>query len=77
MASFWTLLLQRPRHRTYARLDGQGRCLAFKTCAGRPEHGIWVEVSEQRLAWLGQPLPQSARLRRSAGNRWQGRSVPA
>lgn len=77
MASLWTLLFQRPRQQTYARLDGQGKCLAFKQCTQRPENGTWVEVNESRLAWLGQSLPQSARTCSNTRGRWQPRSLPA
>nr|WP_314493706.1 hypothetical protein [uncultured Pseudomonas sp.] len=77
MASLWNLLFTRPRRRTYARLDGQGRCLAFKQCSARPETGTWVEIVEMHLPWLGQPLPQSARVCRNAHGHWQPRSLPA
>ncbi|WP_312931280.1 hypothetical protein [Pseudomonas sp.] len=77
MASLWNLLFKRPRHQTYARLDSQGRCLAFKECSALPESGLWVHVTEARLAWLGQPLPHSARIRRKSGRNWQPSSLPA
>ena len=52
-----------PRHplRTFALLDGQGRCRAFHQSAKAPRGVGWVEVNEQRLGWLSQPLPASAR----------------
>ncbi|KQQ50800.1 hypothetical protein ASF84_21270 [Pseudomonas sp. Leaf127] len=46
----------------YARLDQAGVCRAFKHCRQAPEGKDWVQVTEQRLAWLGQPLPASARI---------------
>ncbi|MFS0828744.1 hypothetical protein [Pseudomonas phoenicis] len=77
MTSLWNLLFKRPRRRTYVRLDAQGRCLAFKQCAARPDTGTWVEVMEMRLAWLDRPLPQSARVCRNANGHWQPHSLPA
>ena len=44
MASLWTLLFQRPRHNTYARLDDDGKCLAFKQCSQAPSGSGWVQI---------------------------------
>ncbi|CAM3762101.1 hypothetical protein CCOS865_04834 [Pseudomonas reidholzensis] len=77
MASLWTLLFQRPRQRTYARLDGDGKCLAFKQCAQPPGGSGWVQVSEAYLGWLGRTLPANARVCTRAKRRWQQRSLPA
>ncbi|MFK5735712.1 hypothetical protein KW869_19455 [Pseudomonas urmiensis] len=77
MASLWTLLFHRPRHLTYARLDCDGKCLAFKHCSQPPAGSGWVQVSEAKLAWLGQPLPSSARVCARASRHWQQRSLPA
>ena len=77
MASLWTLLFHRPRHATYARLDSDGTCLAFKHCATPPGNGTWVQVSEARLAWLGRPLPASARVCHGAMRLWQQRTLAA
>ncbi|MDZ5604784.1 hypothetical protein SJI00_18610 [Pseudomonas sp. RP23018S] len=77
MASLWNLLFKRPRHQTYARLDSQGRCLAFKQCSAVPDAGLWVQVWEVRLAWIGQPLPLSARVCHKSRSDWQPHSLPA
>ncbi|MFJ9991581.1 hypothetical protein ACIQSO_12645 [Pseudomonas putida] len=77
MASLWTLLFQRPRHNTYARLDNDGKCLAFKQCRQAPSGSGWVQVSEAHLGWLGHPLPNSARICTPASRRWQQRILPA
>lgn len=77
MASLWTLLLQRPRHTTYARLAEDDTCLAFKQCAQAPAGSGWVQVSEAHLGWLGQALPASARICPPARRRWQQRLLAA
>ncbi|WP_449429840.1 hypothetical protein [Pseudomonas putida] len=77
MASLWTLLWQRPRHTCYARLDADGKCLAFKQCRVPAAASGWVQVSEIQLAWLGRQLPDSARVCADAKRRWQQRSLPA
>ncbi|MCO7592788.1 MULTISPECIES: hypothetical protein [Pseudomonas] len=77
MASLWTLLFHRPRHNTYARLDAEGKCLAFKQCSQPPLGSGWVQVSEARLVWLGQSLPANARVCARASHRWQRRTLPA
>lgn len=77
MASLWTLLFHRPRHSTYARLDNNGICLGFKQCSVPPAGSAWVLVSEAQLAWLGRPLPASARVCARASRRWQQRTLPA
>lgn len=64
MKLFWSLFTARPSMRHYARVDQSGICRALKHCAERPAGADWVEVTEQRLAWLDQPLPASARLGR-------------
>ncbi|MFJ3075393.1 MULTISPECIES: hypothetical protein [Pseudomonas] len=77
MASFWTLLFQRPRDNCYARLDDQGKCLAFKQCRQPPGGSGWVQIGEIHLAWLGRELPAEARVCSHANRRWQQRSLPA
>ncbi|MCG8295398.1 MULTISPECIES: hypothetical protein [Pseudomonas] len=77
MTSLWNLLLQRPRHATYARLDSDGICLGFKQCSLPPTGSGWVQVNEAHLGWLGQPLPASARLCTPARRRWQQRTLSA
>ncbi|MCH5487403.1 hypothetical protein [Pseudomonas syringae] len=63
MNLFRSLFTARPQHRHYARIDQAGVCRAFKHCAQRPTGVEWVEVTEQRLSWLNQPLPASASAR--------------
>ncbi|MBA6115826.1 hypothetical protein JET76_18095 [Pseudomonas putida] len=77
MASLWTLLFQRPRHRCYARLDAEGKCLAFKACSHAPSGGGWLQVSEIQPAWLGRELPDEARICARASHHWQQCTVPA
>ncbi|MGO3988049.1 hypothetical protein ABI582_27195 [Pseudomonas sp. SAS7] len=77
MASLWTLLFQRPRHLTYARLDGQGKCLAFKQCSQVPSGSGWVQVGEIQVAWLGRELPADARVCARASRRWHLRILAA
>lgn len=62
MGFFWSLFTARSALRHYARVDQAGICRALKHCRQAPEGHEWVEVVEQRLAWLGQPLPASARI---------------
>ncbi|KPB74991.1 hypothetical protein ACKUFS_00795 [Pseudomonas cannabina] len=62
MNLFRSLFSARRQFRHYARVDQAGICRAFKHCAQRPGGAEWVEVSEQRLTWLNQPLPFSARV---------------
>ncbi|NMY36807.1 MULTISPECIES: hypothetical protein [unclassified Pseudomonas] len=49
-------------HRSFARLDNNGRCRAFRQCAQPPVGDGWVEISEIRLNWLHQVLPPDARV---------------
>ena len=77
MTSLWSLLFKRSRHTAYARLDGDGKCMAFKTCTQPPGGNGWVEVNEIRLSWLGAPLPVSARACSRANRRWHPRSLIA
>ncbi|AXQ46783.1 hypothetical protein ACTORR_18480 [Pseudomonas sp. SAR267] len=77
MASLWTLLCQRPRHNAYARLDGEGICLAFKQCSQAPSGSGWVQISEIQLAWLGRELPAEARACARASRRWHQRILAA
>jgi hypothetical protein len=61
MNAFWSLFSPRPQYRHYAHVDQSGICCAFKHSSQPPAGREWVEISEQNLAWLGQPLPTSAR----------------
>lgn len=67
MDFFWSLFSSRPKYRFYARVDQIGICRAFKHCSKPPVGSNWVEVHEQNLSWLNQPLPVKARLARRAG----------
>jgi hypothetical protein len=64
MNLFRSLFGARCQHRYYARVDQAGICHAFRHCAQRPSGQEWVEVREQRLSWLNQPLPASAQVAR-------------
>lgn len=66
MDFLWSLFSPRRQYRHYARLDQAGICRAFKQCSQAPEGQGWVQITEQQLAWLGQPLPASARMTRAA-----------
>lgn len=57
-----SLFAPRPLHRSFALLDRNGHCQAFKQCSLQPMGDGWVEIEEIRLAWLNQPLPASARV---------------
>jgi len=77
MASLWTLLFQRPRQHAYARLDADGKCLAFKQCSHAPSGSAWVRIGEIRWAWLGLELPADARVCARASRRWHQRILAA
>jgi hypothetical protein len=53
MASLWTLLFQRPRHR-FARLDAMAIARPSSNAASTMGDG-WVEIEEIRLNWLHRP----------------------
>ncbi|TKJ74050.1 hypothetical protein PspCFBP13508_08050 [Pseudomonas sp. CFBP13508] len=57
-----SLFAPRPLHRSFALLDRNGHCQAFKQCSLQPMGDGWVEIEEIRLTWLNQPLPASARV---------------
>ncbi|CAI8761644.1 hypothetical protein FCH79_07625 [Pseudomonas koreensis] len=57
-----SLFAPRPLHRSFALLDRNGHCQAFKQCSLKPMGDGWVEIEEIRLNWLHQPLPASARV---------------
>ena len=52
-----SLFAPRPLHRSFALLDRNGHCQAFKQCSLQPMGDGWVEIEEVRLNWLNQPLP--------------------
>ncbi len=62
MFSLRSLFTSRRPLRNFALLDAQGICRAFHLSAQAPVGVGWIEVSEQRLAWLHRPLPSSARI---------------
>ena len=57
-----SLFTPRPHHRSFALLDRNGCCQAFKQCSLQPMGDGWVEIEEIRLNWLNQPLPAGARV---------------
>ena len=57
-----SLFTPRPHHRSFALLDRNGCCQAFKQCSLQPMGEGWVEIEEIRLNWLHHPLPASARV---------------
>ena len=57
-----SLFAPRPLHRSFALLDRNGHCQAFKQCSLQPMGDGWVEIEEIRLTWLNQPLPASTRV---------------
>jgi hypothetical protein len=65
MNRFWSLFTARRQYRHFARVDQSGICRALKHCVERPAGSEWVEITEQRLSWLNQPLPVSARVNRT------------
>lgn len=77
MASLWTQLFQWPRHNAYARLDADGKCMAFKQCSQAPSGIDWVQISDIQLAWLGRELPLEARVCARANRRWHQRLLAA
>ena len=62
MMSLWSLFNPRARMRCYALLDAKGTCRALRESRQQPAEAGWVEVQEMRIQWLGQPLPNAARL---------------
>ncbi|KAF0861726.1 hypothetical protein [Pseudomonas sp. LD120] len=57
-----SLFTARQPFRSFALLDSQGHCRAFKHCQTPPVGDGWVEIEEIRLNWLHKPLPISARI---------------
>jgi hypothetical protein len=51
-----SLFEARPQHRSFALLDRNGHCQAFKQCSLQPMDDGWVEIEEIRLNWLHKPL---------------------
>jgi len=62
MNFFRSLFAPRQQFRSFALLDSQGRCQAFKHCLMAPIGEGWVEIQEIRLNWLHQALPANARV---------------
>jgi len=77
MFSLRSLLAPRAPLRTFALLDGAGLCRAFRQSAQAPLGAGWVEVNEQRLAWLHQPLPASACIVPLVAHPGVGKALPA
>ncbi|MDT4871411.1 hypothetical protein FQZ97_1065380 [compost metagenome] len=57
-----SLFAPRPQRRSFALLDDEGICRGLHQGIEPPANGNWVPVRETSLAWLGQPLPASARV---------------
>lgn len=62
MISLWSLFPRRPQRCCFALLDAAGICRGLHEATECPASGHWVQVRETRLAWIGQPLPASARV---------------
>lgn len=77
MFSLRSLFTARPRLRTFAYVDAAGRCQAFQCSAQAPLGLGWIEVREQQLSWLNQPLPAQAKILASAPHRAAGQALPA
>ncbi|MGQ7817415.1 hypothetical protein ACUTAH_17455 [Metapseudomonas furukawaii] len=60
MIFFWSLFVRRQPRRHFALLDENGTCRALHQGDVPPTGGRWVEVTESRLGWIGQPLPAGA-----------------
>ncbi|MDM8350469.1 hypothetical protein P8H27_16460 [Pseudomonas sp. sp1636] len=68
MFSLRSWLAPRRHIRTFALLDGHGRCRAFRQSAQAPQGLEWIEVNQQRLDWLHQTLPDNARIAPTAAH---------
>lgn len=77
MLSLRSLFTPRAPLRTFVLLDDAGLCRAFRQAAQAPLGVDWVEVNEQRLAWLHQPLPASARSAPVVARPAVGKALPA
>ncbi|UTW06888.1 hypothetical protein [Pseudomonas benzenivorans] len=77
MLSLRSLFAPRQPLRTFALLDVQGLCRAFRQSAQAPHGKGWVEVNEQRLSWLNQPLPAGARAQPVATHPRFGKALAA
>ncbi|MCY1559566.1 hypothetical protein D9M68_966170 [compost metagenome] len=77
MIFLWSLFARRPQRRCFALLDAAGICRGLHQAAVCPASGHWVEVRESRLAWIGQPLPASARVMPVVGQPARRRALAA
>lgn len=77
MKLFWSLFTTRRQFRHYARVDQAGICRALRHCAEHPAGAEWVEVTEQCLGWLNQPLPAQARVSRQSSRPTARRLITA
>ncbi|HBX56162.1 MAG TPA: hypothetical protein DEH10_12355 [Pseudomonas sp.] len=57
-----SLLAARRPMRLFALLGDDDRCRAFRQSTQAPVGVGWIEVNEQRLCWLQQTLPASAKV---------------
>ncbi|WPC06067.1 hypothetical protein SBP02_04760 [Pseudomonas benzenivorans] len=77
MFSIRSLFAPRRPLRTFVLLDERGLCRAFRQSLQAPSGAGWTEVKEQRLSWLNQPLPASARLLPVAAHPSLGKALAA
>jgi hypothetical protein len=77
MIFLWSLFARRPQRRCFALLDAAGICRGLHQAAVCPASGHWVEVRENRLAWIGQSLPASARVKPVVGQPARRRALAA
>ncbi|MFZ6045266.1 hypothetical protein ACFW0H_03955 [Pseudomonas sp. CR3202] len=77
MSLFQSLFARRSQRRSFALLDAAGLCRGLHQGSESPASGKWVEVTESHLAWIGQPLPGSARVAPVVGQPARGRALAA
>lgn len=77
MFSLRSLFARRRALGLFALLDDAGLCRAFRQSAQAPVGAGWVAVNEQRLAWLHQALPASARIGQNGSAAPTGKALAA
>ncbi|WP_437884164.1 hypothetical protein [Pseudomonas sp. LRF_L74] len=70
MFNLWNYLILPRRMRRFVLLDASGRCLALRECSRQPSQDGWVEVQVLCPSWLGQCLPDDARVGTKATPAW-------
>jgi hypothetical protein len=63
--------------RSFALLDEHGICRVLRQSAQAPQGSGWIEVQQNCLSWLNQPLPPGARAMQTAPNLRQQRPLAA